>query len=88
LPSSLRELGPLRPPDIVATLALSWDAQSIPVAERLDFIAAGLEALPETPETCAVARGMLCLLDNEFSKRIRKLRSKAGLPDSRPGSPR
>lgn len=73
MPSLVRDLKALDRPKVVNDLVDRWLQHDMHIGDRIDYVLQALEGLPDAPETCAAARGILLLLDDELSKRIKGL---------------
>mmetsp|Transcript_61984 Transcript_61984/g.136328 ORF Transcript_61984/g.136328 Transcript_61984/m.136328 type:complete len:398 (+) Transcript_61984:2-1195(+) len=58
-------------------LAQQWRLNVTPVAERLAFLSKVAAALPDSAETCAVTRGLLCVVNEELARVCELLRGRA-----------
>eukprot|EP00929_Paragymnodinium_shiwhaense_P096354 TRINITY_DN57918_c0_g1_i1.p1 TRINITY_DN57918_c0_g1~~TRINITY_DN57918_c0_g1_i1.p1 ORF type:complete len:599 (+),score=201.59 TRINITY_DN57918_c0_g1_i1:131-1927(+) len=58
----------------VGNLFMAWDRYNTPIGERLSVAERVVDALPDTVETCAVAKAALCLVDEEMQRLIQRLK--------------
>mmetsp|Transcript_146559 Transcript_146559/g.365467 ORF Transcript_146559/g.365467 Transcript_146559/m.365467 type:complete len:575 (-) Transcript_146559:157-1881(-) len=74
MPSAIQELQGLEQSGVADTLVSAWERLGASIENRLDFVMEIVDQLPETPETCAVAHGVLCLIDEACKSQIERLK--------------
>eukprot|EP00932_Pfiesteria_piscicida_P012817 SRR837773.24256.p1 GENE.SRR837773.24256~~SRR837773.24256.p1 ORF type:complete len:294 (+),score=60.28 SRR837773.24256:74-883(+) len=75
LPCAIHDLQATSEPEIVSELTSGWDVYGTTIDGRLQFLSQSLQRMPETAETCAVAHGVLCLIDEALKLQITRLRA-------------
>jgi len=76
MPSIGPELQGLEQPQVANALVSGWERLGATMDDRLDFVSQALGKLSDSPETCAVAHGVLCLIDEACKIQIERLKAR------------